>query len=133
LSRAGQFGNLTGYPKSADEQICLIVQLETRAGIDALDKMLAEDGIDGIFIGPSDLAADMGYLGELNAPIVQQTIADALKRISASGKAAGVLSLKDSETPVHLENGARMIGIASDVREFNAALQKKVQTWCDKT
>lgn len=132
VSRAGQFGNLTDYLQSADQQICLIVQLETRAGIDALDEMLAEDGIDGIFIGPSDLAADMGYLGELNAPVVQHTIADALRRISASGKAAGILSLKDSETPAHLENGARMIGIASDVLELNAALRKKVQSWCDK-
>ena len=133
VSRAGQFGNLTDYLKSADEQICLIVQLENQAGIDALDEILTEEGIDGIFIGPSDLAADMGYLGEPNAPAVQQAIADAIRRISASGKAAGILSLKDIDTPTHLENGARMIGIASDVLELNATLRKKVQTWCDKT
>ena len=133
ISRAGRFGNLDEYLKSAGKQICLIVQLETWAGIEALDDMLGEDGIDGIFIGPSDLAADMGYLGELNAPAVQKTIAEALRRISASGKAAGILSVKDTETPTHMKNGACMIGIASDVLELNKALRNKAQTWCDRT
>ena len=132
ISRAGRFGNLADYLKSADEQICLIVQLETQAGIEALDDMLAEDGIDGVFIGPSDLAADMGYLGDFDAPSVQKSIAGALKRISTSGKAAGILSLKDSETPTHLENGARMIGVASDVLELNTALRNKAQSWCNR-
>ena len=60
VSQAGRFGNLGDYLKSANEQICLIVKLETQAGIEALDDMLAADGIDGVFIGLSGLSVDMG-------------------------------------------------------------------------
>ncbi len=129
VARAAQFGTLTDYLTSADEQICLIVQLETKAGLEALDYMLAIDGIDGVFVGPSDLAADMGFLGNPKSPQVQKAIANALTRISASGKAAGILSLDDSDTKKYLEHGARMVGVASDVLTLNHTLREKAQKW----
>ncbi len=129
VARAAQFGTLTDYLTSADEQICLIVQLETKAGLEALDDMLAIDGIDGVFVGPSDLAADMGFLGNPKSPQVQKAIANALTRISASGKAAGILSLDDSDTKKYLEHGARMVGVASDVLTLNHTLREKAQKW----
>ena len=129
VTRATQFGNLSNYLQTADEQICLMVQLETKAGLSALDNILDVDGIDGVFIGPADLAADMGYLGNPKAEEVQKTILDILKRISASDIAAGILSLDDQETEIYLSAGARFVGVASDVLTLNHALRAKANKW----
>ena len=130
VARAAQFGTLSNYLQSADEQICLIVQLETKTGLSALDDILKVEGIDGVFIGPADLAADMGYLGNPKADEVQKTILNALEQISASGKAAGILSLDDQDTEVYLSSGARFVGVASDVLTLNNALRAKAEKWC---
>ena len=132
VARAAQFGTLTDYLKSANDQICMIIQLETCSGLDAIDDILAVDGIDGVFIGPSDLAADMGFLGDPDAPEVQKSILDALKRIAGSGKAAGILSLKDSNTNEYLECGALMLGVASDVLTLNQNLRNTANKWCNR-
>ena len=132
VARAAQFGNLSKYLQTADEQICLIVQLETTAGLLALDDILEVDGIDGVFIGPADLAANMGYLGNPQAEEVQKAILDALQRISASGKAAGILSLDDKDTETYLSAGARFVGVASDVLSLNQALRAKAKKWRKK-
>ena len=129
VARAARFGNLSNYLQTADEQICLLVQLETRAGLLALNDILKVDGIDGVFIGPADLAADMGYLGNPKAEAVQEAILDALRRISASGKAAGILSLDDQDTETYLSAGARFVGVASDVLTLNQALRAKAKKW----
>ena len=105
------------------------MQLETKAGLSALDNILDVDGIDGVFIGPADLAADMGYLGNPKAEEVQKTILDVLKRISASDKAAGILSLDDQETEIYLSAGARFVGVASDVLTLSRALRAKANKW----
>lgn len=130
VARAAQFGTLSNYLQSADEQICLIVQLETKTGLSALDDILKVEGIDSVFIGPADLAADMGYLGNPKADEVQKTILNALERISASGKAAGILSLDDQDTEVYLSSGARFVGVASDVLTLNKTLRAKAEKWC---
>ena len=129
VARAAEFGSLKEYLTSADDQICLIIQLETRAGLEALDHMLSVDGIDGVFVGPSDLAADMGFLGNPKSSEVQRAIADALTRISASGKTAGILSLDDSDTKKYVEHGAQMVGVASDVLTLNHNLSAKAAKW----
>ena len=125
VARAAHFGNLTEYLTSADEQICLVIQLETQKGLLALDDLLEIEGIDGIFIGPSDLSADMGYLGNPEAPEVQDVILGALKKIANSEKVAGILSLTKSKTKQYIKGGAKMIGIASDVLTLNEALKSK--------
>ena len=129
VARAARFGNLSNYLQTADEQICLIVQLETKAGLLELDDILSVDGIDGVFIGPADLAADMGYLGNPKAEEVQETILNVLKRISASDKAAGILSLDDQETEIYFSAGASFVGVASDVLTLNHALSAKANKW----
>ena len=132
VARAAQFGNLSNYLKTADEQICLIIQLETKVGLLALDEILEVSGVDGVFIGPADLAADMGYLGNPRAEEVQEAIHGALKRISASDKAAGILSLDDKDTEIYLRAGARFVGVASDVLALNHALRAKAYKWRQK-
>lgn len=113
-TRSSRFSGIADYIKTADEQICLIVQVESRAGIAALDDILAVDGIDGVFIGPADLASDMGYSGDATVPEVYETIIDAIQRIAASGKAPGIMSLGDG-TQAYLDVGARFLAVGIDV------------------
>jgi len=127
-ARASGFGSYGDYTQTADAQICLLVQVESRAGIAALDDILAVEGIDGVFIGPSDLSADMGFPGNADAPQVQDTIRDALGRIAASGKAAGIMSLGD-KTEVYLEAGARFVAVAIDVMLLVKAARDTASKW----
>ena len=100
------------------------MQLETCAGVEALDDILAVDGVDGVFIGPSDLAADMGMLGKANAPEIQATTNELLRRIKASGKAAGILALNNDSISHALDAGACFIGVGIDVLLFASSMRK---------
>lgn len=90
--RASGYGAIEGYAAAARAQICLMVQIETRLGMENLEAIAAVPGIDGIFIGPADLAASLGHLDDLEHPEVQEAIASGLRRIRAAGKPAGFLS-----------------------------------------
>ena len=127
-ARAARFGNIKDYQTTADAQICLLVQVENRAGIAALDEILAVEGVDGVFIGPSDLSTDMGYKGDFAAPEVQEVIHDALARIKAAGKSPGVMSLGDL-TPGYLGAGAQFIAVAVDVMLLMGAAHATVAKW----
>ncbi len=113
-TRASGFGDIADYGTTADEQICLLVQVENRAGLAALDEILEVEGIDGVFVGPADLSADMGYMGQLTHPEVMQTINDTLRRIAASGKAPGILSTDQNVLDAALESGARFVAVGLD-------------------
>ncbi len=113
-TRAAKFGQIPDYGPTADDQICLLVQVENRKGLAALDDILAVDGIDGVFIGPADLAADMGHLGNLMHPDVQEAVSGAISRIAASDKAPGVLSVIDEMTDRMLEAGAQFVAVGLD-------------------
>ncbi|TLP68854.1 2-keto-3-deoxy-L-rhamnonate aldolase [Parasedimentitalea maritima] len=115
LARATQYSSVSDYIPTADAQICLLVQVENRAGIAALDDILAIDGVDGVFIGPADLAADLGYGGNAGAPEVQAVIADALARIKAAGKAPGILGVTEQATQGYLDMGAQFLAVGIDV------------------
>ena len=130
-TRAAQFGQIPDYGPTADDQICLLVQVENRAGLAALDDILAVDGIDGVFIGPADLAADLGHLGDIMHPEVQSSVADAIRRIAASDKAPGVLSTRDDMTKTMLSAGAQFVAVGLDAMILRAgalALSKKWKT-----
>lgn len=127
-ARASGFGSYSDYIPTADAQICLLIQVENRAGIAALDEILAVEGIDGVFIGPSDLSTDMGYAGNADAPEVQDTIRDALGRIAASGKTPGIMSLGD-KTPAYLEAGARFVAVAIDIMLLVKAARDTAGKW----
>ena len=129
VARAGGFGTFADYGTTADDQICLMVQVENRKGMAALDDILAVDGIDGVFIGPADLAADMGHMGDLMHDDVQKAIIDALTRIDAAGKTPGFLSLNDDMTRTMLKAGARFVCVASDVVTLSAASRAIAAKW----
>ncbi len=123
LARASRFSAIPDYLTTANDQICLILQIESVAGIANLDAILAVDGVDCLFIGPSDLAADMGYLGQPNHPLVKSAVLDALTRIRAAGKAAGVLSTEPAYIADCTAAGANFVGVGIDVTILGHALR----------
>jgi 4-hydroxy-2-oxoheptanedioate aldolase len=90
--RANDYGRVKNYHRNAHLDTCIIVQLESRKALLEIEAIAAIDGVDGVFIGPSDLAADFGHLGNPVHPEVQADIADAAARIRATGKSAGTLA-----------------------------------------
>lgn len=124
LGRASQFSRIGDYVETANEQICLIVQIESRAGLKALDDIAALDGIDALFIGPSDLAADMGYLGQPGHPEVTAAIMDAFARIKKAGKARGIMTLDLAQARLYREMGADFMAIGTDVTVLVSATTK---------
>ncbi|NRB20527.1 MAG: HpcH/HpaI aldolase/citrate lyase family protein [Rhodobacteraceae bacterium] len=114
-ARATGFGSVSEYIQTADQQICVLLQVETRAGIAALDEILTVEGVDGVFIGPADLSTDMGFQGNAAHPEVRQVIADALSRIAASGKAPGILGISEEATQSYLDMGAQFLAVGIDV------------------
>ncbi|WP_413770314.1 aldolase/citrate lyase family protein, partial [Vibrio vulnificus] len=87
LARASRWNSIPGYLDKADEQMCLLVQIENREGLVNLDAIAAVEGVDGVFIGPADLSASMGHRGNPGHPEVQAAIEDAIVRIQKAGKA----------------------------------------------
>ena len=127
-TRANRYGRVPDYQKRADGEICVLVQVETRQAMADIEAMAAIDGIDGIFIGPSDLAASLGHTGNPQHPDVQGAIMEAGARIRKAGKAAGYLSGRDDEIRKTLDAGFGFVAIGSDVallaRNAEALVQK---------
>ncbi|MGZ5194642.1 MAG: HpcH/HpaI aldolase family protein [Ramlibacter sp.] len=113
-ARASRWGRIANYPKEANAQVCLLVQAESRAAIDNLEAIAAIDGVDGIFIGPADLSAAMGHVGELTHPEVQATIEKAIGRIVRTGKAAGILTTDEALARKYLSLGATFVAVGLD-------------------
>lgn len=90
--RANRFGAVADYMTHAEAELCLVVQVETAATLARIEDIAAVDGVDGLFIGPNDLAATMGHTGNPDHPDVTAAIADAIRRIVGTGKAAGILA-----------------------------------------
>ncbi|MES0826885.1 aldolase/citrate lyase family protein [Ruegeria sp. SCP11] len=122
LARASRFAAIPDYLKTADEQICLLVQVENRIGLQALEDILETD-VNGVFIGPSDLAADMGHIGNAGHPEVVEAVLDAITRIVAAGKAAGILTLDPEMQRKCLDLGATFVATNIDVTLFANAIR----------
>ena len=129
LTRASRFSQIADYGATADAQTCLLVQVENLKGLAALDDILAVDGVDGVFIGPADLAADMGHMGNAQHPDVQTAIMDALRRIKVAGKAPGILSTRDEMTNEALAAGAQFVAVGADVLLLSHTAQALARKW----
>jgi 4-hydroxy-2-oxoheptanedioate aldolase len=114
MTRATRFGRVDDYAKRADRELCLLVQVETRAGLDALEAITRCDGVDGVFIGPADLAAGLGHLGEIAHPEVQSAIRDGIARIRACGKGAGILATDEPSARRYIEWGTTFTAVGMD-------------------
>lgn len=115
LGRASRFAAIPDYLTTADQEICLLVQVESKKGLEALDGILAVEGIDGVFIGPADLSVDLGYAPTADAPEIHTIILDALDRIHAAGKAAGILTLDKAFIETCIKHKARFVAVGVDV------------------
>src|SRR5436190_22029818 len=113
--RANQYGRVKDYFKRANDEICVLVQIETRLGLQNLEGIAGVDGVDGLFIGPSDLAAALGHLGNPGHPEVRAAIADALQRIRKTGKAPGILAAIEADARRWLESGCLVLAVGSDI------------------
>lgn len=124
LARASQWNRVADYLHQANEQMCLLVQVETRLGLENLDAIAAVDGVDGIFIGPSDLSAALGHLGRPSHPDVQQAIETAIGRIRASGRAAGILTTDEDQARSYLSLGCNFVAVGLDGNLLMRATQE---------
>lgn len=114
-TRATRFGRVKDYFKRAEEELCVLVQVETRLGLDNLDAIAATDGVDGVFIGPADLSAGLGHLGDIPHPEVQAAIDGAIGRIRKAGKAPGILAPAEADARRYLDLGCLFVAVGADV------------------
>jgi 4-hydroxy-2-oxoheptanedioate aldolase len=114
-TRATRFGRVKDYARRAHEELCVLVQVETQGALDSIEAICAIDGVDGVFIGPADLHASMGYTGEIANPKVKPVIDDAIRRIRKCGKAPGILTPNEADARHWLECGALFVAVGSDV------------------
>src|SRR3954467_5399221 len=114
-TRATRFGRVKDYAKRAHEEICVLVQVETQAALDSIEAICALDGIDGVFIGPADLHASMGYTGEIANPKVKPLIDQAIRRIRKCGCAPGILTPSEADARHWLECGALFVAVGADI------------------
>ena len=114
-SRATHFGRVADYWQHAHEDICVLVQVETSAALQQIEAIASIDGVDGIFIGPGDLSASMGHLGQPSHPEVIAAIDSAVQRIRATGKPAGFLTGDEALARHYLDLGCRFVAVGADV------------------
>ncbi len=124
LARASRYGRVGDYIHRAADEICILLQVETVKGIAALDAILEVEGVDGVFVGPSDLAADMGLPGKPGSDEVQKVVVDALTRIGASKKASGILTSDISLALQYQAMGVGFLAVGSDVGVLVAGLKQ---------
>ncbi len=113
--RANLYGRVANYHQSAHESTCVLVQVETRKALGEIEAIASVEGVDGIFIGPADLAAALGHLANPGHPEVQAAIADGCARCRAAGKPAGILTPDPAEAARYLELGFTFVAVGSDV------------------
>lgn len=121
--RSNRYGTLPDYFKGANDQMCVMVQIEGTAGVAAAHEIAALDGIDCLFVGPSDLAAGMGHLGNPNHPEVQGAIATVFAAAKSAGKPSGILAPVQADARRYMSMGATFIAVGSDLGLFRAATQ----------
>ena len=115
VHRGSRWGNVPNYPKSAAAELCVIVQIETAAAMEHLPAIAAVPGIDSLFIGPADLAASMGHLGDFNHPDVQSRLKHGAELCRQAGKPVGIVGPNPEMVIKYLEYGFTWVAINSDI------------------
>ena len=130
-ARASRWGRVADYGHQANEQICVLVQAETQTALDNLDAIAAVEGVDGVFIGPADLSASMGHIGEQDHPRVRAAIEDAFVRILRAGKAPGILMADDALARRYIALGGVFVAVGLDgnlLARHSSALAARFKT-----
>jgi len=127
-TRASRYGMVPDYLKRANAQICVLVQIETAQAMARLEQIASVNDVDGVFIGPSDLAASMGHLGNPAHPEVQAAIRSAAERISAAGKVPGILATRAEDALRYRDWGYRFIAAGVDASLLMGSARTLLQT-----
>ncbi|MBV8398663.1 MAG: HpcH/HpaI aldolase/citrate lyase family protein [Acetobacteraceae bacterium] len=114
-SRASGFGRIGDYYARCEEEICVLLQVETQLALDNLEAIARVEGVDGVFIGPGDLSASLGYLGQPGHPDVQEVVLKAIRRIRECGKAPGVLTGDEALARRYIEGGCLFTAVGADI------------------
>ena len=122
LARATGFGAVADYPHTANDQVCLLVQAESAQAVDNIDAIAATPGVDGVFVGPADLSADMGYPGQPDHPEVEKAIDHLIARTVAAGKIAGIITFDESRFDAYAKKGVTFLGVGGDMMLLNTVL-----------
>ena len=123
LHRASRYSTIPGYLQKAASELCVAVQIETVAALEQLPQIAAVPGVDSIFIGPSDLAAAYGHLGDAAHPEVQAAMQIVFAAAKAAGKPVGILAPVEADARRYLEQGATFVAVGSDLGAFRGATQ----------
>jgi 4-hydroxy-2-oxoheptanedioate aldolase len=115
IARAARWGRVGNYAEQADDQVCLLLQIETRAGLENIDAIAALEGVDGIFLGAADLSASLGHIGQPQHPEVVAAMEKAIRTIIAHGKAPGLLATDETVAANYLAQGAQFVAVGVDV------------------
>lgn len=121
--RSNRFGTVAGYFDGINEQVCVMVQIESRKGVAAAAEIAAVDGVDGLFVGPSDLAAGFGHLGNASHPEVQEAMAQIFAAGRTAGKPIGILAPVEADARRYMAMGATFVAVGSDLGVFRAGTQ----------
>ncbi len=114
LGRASNFGRIADYAETANAEVCLIAQIESRLGVENVDAIVATEGVDAILIGPADLSADMGYGGKATVPEVMETVEMLIGKIRAAGKPAGIMTGDPEMIALARRAGVRFMANGTD-------------------
>ena len=128
-SRATDYGRRREYVSRSAEEVCVIVQIETEEAADAAQEIAEVAGIDGVFIGPNDLAANMGHIGDVGAAPVKAVISKTLGAIKAAGKAAGILNFNETEAKADYEAGFHFVAVSGDASIIAKEAKRLAQTF----
>jgi 4-hydroxy-2-oxoheptanedioate aldolase len=115
MTRASRFGAIKDYVQRAEEELCLIVQVETGEAVDRIEEIALVDGVDAVFIGPSDLAASLGHPGNAAHPDVVAKVEEAILRLKAVGVPSGILTLDQSFAKRCIELGTTFTAVGVDM------------------
>jgi len=115
MTRATRYGKVDDYFTTAEDELCLIVQVETLTGLKNLDAIAKTDGVDGVFIGPADLSASMGLRGQMTHPDVDNAVSTAITRLVEMDVPAGVMALDPDVAGQYLALGASFVAVAVDL------------------
>ncbi len=121
--RNNRYGTVPDYFATINDHIAVMVQIESRAGVDAVDAIAQVEGVDGIFVGPGDLSAAYGHLGNPSHPKVQTVIKHLIDRARANGKPSGILAPAEAEARRYIEWGCTFVAVGSDLGVFRGATQ----------
>jgi 4-hydroxy-2-oxoheptanedioate aldolase len=124
VHRANRYGRVKDYHVQANREMCVLIQIETRRALAELDAIAAVEGVDGLFIGPSDLAGDLGLLGNNRHPEAVAAFADACARAKKAGKPIGILAPVEEDAKRYLEMGFGYVAVGSDIGVLRNAVEQ---------